>query len=243
MLSCGDTKEQQCNALHAALLNPAIQPVAKSVIMNIVKSDNWTETKIGSDDNASSEINNNQCLSNDAKGLSNIVMNNFKKLICHVKGTNGRWSNVAEQFIRTVFTAISGGGSKTLDGFSDCVIEDVFGLTARTVKRRFVKSTDYWEKIFADDPSAYKIIVKGKRLPKITEVLEDEIIKWVKIHENVRQSPCTNDTLQINGQTVPKLLLEISVADLHKDLASSGIPGILDKKTTSQLENHRFTTF
>ena len=135
VLSCGDTKEQQCNALHAALLNPAIQPIAKSVIMNIVKSDNWTETKIGSDPNANSEINKNQCTSNDAKGLSNFVMNNFKKLICHVKGTNGRWSNVAEQFIRTVFTAISGGGSKTLDGFSDCVIEDVFGLTARTVKR------------------------------------------------------------------------------------------------------------
>ena len=38
-----------------------------------------------------------------------------------------------------------------------------------------------------------------------------------------------NDVLKINGESTPKKIIEISISDLHKDLATSGMDGIFDE--------------
>ena len=59
--------------------------------------------------------------------------------------------------------------------------------------------------------------------------MRQKIIHWISNHDHVRQSPCMNDVLKINGESTPKKIIEISISDLHKDLATSGMDGILDK--------------
>ena len=77
---------------------------------------------------------------------------------------------------------------------------------------------------------AFNVLVVGKSLFKISLALKQQIKSWIEKSEYVRQSPNMNDVLIIDGRQVPKLLLEISIIELHRELARSGIVGILDEK-------------
>ena len=83
--------------------------------------------------------------------------------------------------------------------------------------------------IKTDDEKAFCFDVKGKRKLKITENMRTKIGEWIETHEHVIQSPCMNDILKIDGHNVAKMLREISVTDLHRDLSRSGMEGILDE--------------
>ena len=70
--------------------------------------------------------------------------------------------------------------------------------------------------------------MKGKGRPKISKQLKCAIIDWIQKCDFVRISPCVNDTLLVHGNRVPKLLLEVSIPELHRELATSDVEGILD---------------
>ena len=71
--------------------------------------------------------------------------------------------------------------------------------------------------------------MKGKGRPKISDKLKSDVINWIKHCDYVRTSPFVNDTLLVNGERVPKLLLEMSITRLHAKLAMSKVDGILDE--------------
>ena len=71
--------------------------------------------------------------------------------------------------------------------------------------------------------------MKQLRKKKINEELIRLIVGWVLNHQNVRDSPNVNDTLKMpDGSKVGQKFLEVSVNDLHNDLAKSGTEGTLD---------------
>ena len=212
-------------ALFKAMLDPKMQRTTKFVVDKISSSNNWKCQ--------ASEAITVECTSlhKEKQALSeNLAANlvaNFKDVVVSLKEKGGRWTNLAEQFVRTVFIAFA--GNNVLDNVSDQVIEFAFGLTSRTVKKRFALAAIHRAHIEQDDNKAFKIVVKGKRRLQITTVMRKAIKTFIDHHEHVRVSPCMNDTLKIDGQTVFKKVREVSVAHLHRDLAESDIVGILDE--------------
>ena len=65
---------------------------------------------------------------------------------------------------------------------------------------------------------------KGRR--KISPVVKEAVVTWIRTHENVVTSPIYNETILVNNpvsnekQRVPKLLLEIPVRELHNLLVA-----------------------
>ena len=156
-------------------------------------------------------------------------MKNIKELIQKINSRKGRLSNHEEEFIRILFTSHCGNNLRQdCKGFKPEVILDTFGLTSRTVMKRMKQGEERRIEIKSGKVAACKVRVKGKRTARITDQMKSDIIKFVDSHESVRVSPCVNDTLKIGGQSVPKKIIEISIIELHKDLASSNVPGILD---------------
>ena len=68
---------------------------------------------------------------------------------------------------------------------------------------------------------------KQKGHSKINEQIKKSLYKWIMHHPQVVQSPIANDCLKVKidsytePQLVPKLLLQVSVRELHKNLASA----------------------
>ena len=68
--------------------------------------------------------------------------------------------------------------------------------------------------------------IKQKGHSKINEHIKRNLYAWIKNHPQVVQSPISNDFLEVmlNDQTetqlVPKLLLQVSVRELHNSLVS-----------------------
>jgi hypothetical protein len=68
-----------------------------------------------------------------------------------------------------------------------------------------------------------------KGFTKITLEIREKLNDWILAHPHVIQSPITNDTLLIGNRNtgvttrVPKLLIEISIRELHNDLLE--LPG------------------
>ena len=73
------------------------------------------------------------------------------------------------------------------------------------------------------------IETKSKTELKIDERIRKSLYKWIMHHPELLQSPIVNDflTVKIDGHTelqlLPKLLLQFSVIDLHKNLFSAKI--------------------
>ena len=88
------------------------------------------------------------------------------------------------------------------------------------------------QKMLDGENNAFSFAVKHKRKNKVSDEMRTEIIEWVRNHDMIRTSPNYNDTLLINGVRVPKELREVSLNEIHKDLAESDIAGILDEKAT-----------
>ena len=87
-------------------------------------------------------------------------------------------------------------------------------------------------------------VVKRKGWTKINKDVEESVISFIENHPNVVQSPIMNDFVCVNDKAnptlvhkVPKLLLQVSIRELHNDLieqlpeaSKDGIPLISDSK-------------
>jgi hypothetical protein len=75
-----------------------------------------------------------------------------------------------------------------------------------------------------DNNASWSRVKPRKGFTKITLEIREKLNQWILGHPRVIQSPITNDTLLIrNRETgvitrVPKLLIEISIRELHNDL-------------------------
>ena len=222
-------EEQRQFTLLKVLLDPNMQTTTKSVVNEIISSPSWEKDDTKKD----SKICNNQ-----KHELAMKLLENMKDLIHKVKSKQGRWSNVSEQFVRTLFTGLFTEGA--LKGFSTQVIQDAFGLTRKSITKRLKKCIPNIRSLQDNNLNACKIEVKGFMPQKISQHIRQQIVNFVNNHEHVRFSPNVNDVLTINNQKIPKKLLEISKAELHQDLSKSGIEGILDKNNNIIISESMF---
>ena len=106
-----------------------------------------------------------------------------------------------------------------------CMFTNVLDVNKKTAYRRF-GAAKYKRKAikFGNTPWALKNREKGTQ--KISEEIRKSLYNWIIYHPQVVQSPIANDSLKvkIDGYTepklFPKLLLQLSVRELHKNLVS-----------------------
>jgi hypothetical protein len=92
--------------------------------------------------------------------------------------------------------------------------------------RRFLQNGMAKRKLLTqgDNTVSWSRVKPRKGFTKITPEIREKLNLWILGHPHVIQSPITNDTLLIVNQEtgimirVPKLLIEISVRELHNDL-------------------------
>ena len=87
-------------------------------------------------------------------------------------------------------------------------------------------------------------VVKSKGWTKVNKDLEDKVYSFIENHPNVIHSPIMNDCVSVKDigdpttvHKVPKLLLQVSIRELHNDLieqlpeaSKDGIPLVSDAK-------------
>ncbi|MCP4913590.1 MAG: hypothetical protein GY909_10760, partial [Oligoflexia bacterium] len=92
-------------------------------------------------------------------------------------------------------------------------------------------------------------VVKSKGWTKVNKELEENVISFIVNHPNVVQSPIMNDFVLVKDKEdptivnkVPKLLLQLSIRELHNDLieqlpeaSKDGIPLISDTKLRAMI--------
>ena len=68
-------------------------------------------------------------------------------------------------------------------------------------------------------------VVKRKGWTKVNKELEEKVHSFIENHPNVVQSPLMNDLVSVKDKAdpsvvhkVPKLLLQVSIRELHNDL-------------------------
>jgi hypothetical protein len=84
-------------------------------------------------------------------------------------------------------------------------------------------------------------MVKSETTQRVNEShageIREKLNEWILAHPHVIPSPITNDTLLIGDRNtgvttrVPKLLIEISIRELHNDLLESPESGGLAEAT------------
>ena len=96
----------------------------------------------------------------------------------------------------------------------------------KTAYRKVGAAKSYHKAIeFGNTPWALKQKRKGDS--KINEQIKKSLYNWIIHHQQAVQLPIANDCLKvkIDGYTepklVPKLLLQVSVRELHKNLVSA----------------------
>jgi hypothetical protein len=81
------------------------------------------------------------------------------------------------------------------------------------------------------EDASWSRVKPWKGFSKITPEIHERLHQWIVDHPQVVQSPITNNTLLLldreSGLTihVPKLLLEISIRELHNDLIAPPTSG------------------
>ena len=101
----------------------------------------------------------------------------------------------------------------------------------KTAKRRYVDAKSRRKAMKVGNSLWTKKKRKGHS--KINEQIKSNLYTWITRHPEVVQSPISNDCLKVmlDGQTepqlFPKLLLQVSVRELHNSLVSDPNDGIL----------------
>ena len=154
---------------------------------------------------------------------------NLKQIVQLILENKGKFPNDQERFMRILFTAICNCSEPTKRDVE--MTAEALGLSECSARRRMLRARKNRMRIFDSKKNSFKFVVKQLRKKKINDELIRLIVGWVINHQNVRDSPNVNDTLKMpDGSKVGKKILEISVNDLHNDLAKSGIEGILDSE-------------
>ena len=103
---------------------------------------------------------------------------------------------------------------------------NILYVNKKTDYRR-VGATKYKRKTIKYGNTAWALKQKRKGNCKINEQINKSLYKWIMHHTQVVQSPISNYCLKvkIDGYTelqlVPKLLLHVSVREIHNNLVSA----------------------
>ena len=133
---------------------------------------------------------------------------------------------------------------------SSTEIAKFLGLNPRTftrIKQKAQDKRDLLEEVqdgTLQRGTLFSQVVKRKGWTKVNKELEEKVLSFIENHPNVVQSPIMNDYVSVKDKAdpsvvhkVPKLLLQITIRELHNDLidqlpeaSKDGIPLISDTK-------------
>ena len=88
--------------------------------------------------------------------LAGRLVKNLQELIELINSKKGRWSTRAEQFVQTIFTGLS--GNDVLEGCKTKLIDDVFGLSCKTVRKRMKQGENHRLLIKTDDEKFFALM-------------------------------------------------------------------------------------
>ena len=167
---------------------------------------------------------------NDSKAHHELsfCLEQMRKIVKEARKTNktrGRPTDAKELFVENIFTGIVAGstdekrdyrrpGFKRLAALFDQPVQSVRSLVRRAERKRssLFNQQNPKSKLWS------QLACKERRSHSRIQHLVPSVVEWIKTHPNVIPSPQTKDTLLINGQRVGKLLLEISVRELHNNM-------------------------
>jgi hypothetical protein len=163
------------------------------------------------------------------KGLLEGVKRTFKEVLG--SGKRQRVNVDRSTFAEILSCSFAGTTATTSE------IAGLLELNKRSCKRLFRKGeVRYQNAANAEAKWAEKVPIKG--FSKVTTEIKEALDQWIRDHPNVRPSPITRDTLLVMNQSTGlkerrgKLLLEISVRELHNDMLlpvnKGGFAGVRD---------------
>ena len=141
----------------------------------------------------------------------------------------GRATDDKRSFVET--NIVAGIGSPDKDGkFSRRFMVKTMGLSKTTGFRLFKNAQEKRGKIKKEEEAMSWVTVKKRKgFKKVSEELRKKLHDWFIKHPQVVASPFANDTLKIPDPENPnkkikagKLLLQVSMRELHNDLLSDG---------------------
>jgi hypothetical protein len=169
-----------------------------------------------------------------------------KRLFTLARGTQrkeGQTSNDRRSFVESNLVACADSpelGEQTKRPSKLQRIESL-GLPISTGYRLFKKAEEKRKHIHMNDEErtvSWSRVKARKGYTKVSQELRKQLYEWVLDHPHVVNSPISNDTIIIkdnnNEKTrVGKLLLQISIRELHNDLLSDGPLGLPGAKDTA----------
>ena len=184
-------------------------------------------------------------------------MKNVVKLAQETRKKNARPTDDRRSLVQSIVIASIPSTQQRLNAKerqltipSSTEIAQFLGLNRRSfnrIKQKAQDKRDLLEEV-ADGSSQtgtlFSQVVKRKGWTKVNKELEEKVVSFIKNHPNVVQSPIMNDYVSVKDtvdpsvvQKVPKLLLQVSIRELHNDLieqlpeaSKDGIPLISDTK-------------
>ena len=229
------SKEEQALALQQAILHPLVRSIAKSA--GLADNNNFM--------------------------IKNCIMKNVKtsvKLALKTNSTKGRANNDLRSLAQSVVLASMKSTQELVEDKENGVfvpssqqIADTIGIPKTTFQRIRNKNQERRDllKLQAEGnnsiiPSGtvFSQVVKSKGYNKVDQDLIDKVYSFIENHPNVIQSPIMNDYVRVKDKTdpsvihkVPKMLLQISIRELHNDVleqlpeaSKDGIPLVSDTK-------------
>ena len=207
-----DNKEQAAIAIRGAFHDPAVAPIALAS---------------GYDPNIT---------------VMKFQHEQMKKIIDQAssqKTSQGRLSNDADSYIRGLVMGVVGSPDRPItDAPSKRQQVDALGLPWKRGQKLFDLATKAHGEIKMDPTVKYNRCREHKKAITITAEIVSMVQAWVREHQDVINSPIANDTLLIRDPETGvkkwknKLLLQISVAELHNHLAEAArnrdLPGLLN---------------
>ncbi len=204
--NCGNVHHQAV-ALQGALVHPELQQIGKS---------------IGYSGEVAQEVK-----------VALFHQEQQKKMIALARKTekkNARTNDDKRSFSQSVFVSIA--DSPTSNKVALRARAKMLGLPQTTARRMFTTAKLMRARLKnLDESISWSTVKKKKGRSKVTEPMRRALHTWVINHPNVIDSPIARDTLLIKdpetGQKkrTGKLLLEISVRELHNNLLEPTVNG------------------
>ena len=199
ILSCADNPNDRTAALAAALAHPDIQGITKNV---------------GMTDPKTSEM------------MSN-VLNQQRRIIKRTSetvNTRGRSGDQKRSLVESVFVSMAPSPNQNAGNRKRPLIE-AMGIPLSTGYRLMANAETKRRRLSENiDSVSWSNVQSRKGYSKVSPAIRSKFLEWFMNHPNVVESPITNETLLIHNlvtgqkERVSKLLLQISIRELHNDM-------------------------
>ena len=199
ILNCADNANDRTAALAAALAHPDIQGITKNVVM----TDPKTSEMMGN------------------------VLNQQRRMLeraSEKENTRGRSDDQKRSLVESVFVSMAPSPDQNSGNKKRTLIE-AMGIPLSTGYRVMANAENKRRRLPENkDGVSWSNVKSRKGYSKVSPEIRFIFLEWFMNHPNVVESPITNETLLVRNlvtgqkERVNKLLLQISIRELHNDM-------------------------